>query len=117
MMELTRKQGAHITIPYKITISNTFATRLKGFMFRRKPIYREGMFIKPCKSIHTFFMFFPIDILILDGNHSIIYIKENMRPWTFIYPVKGGKAALELPKGTVQDFEINIGDKVVVKKK
>ena len=50
----------------KVLVASTFFERLKGLMFDRS-LGREydGMLIKHCNSIHTFFMNYKIDVLFL----------------------------------------------------
>ncbi|WP_280770409.1 DUF192 domain-containing protein [Salipaludibacillus daqingensis] len=92
--------------------ADTFATRLKGLMFRRKPIENEALWIKPCNSIHTCFMNFPIDVLFLDKNERIVHMIENLKPWRFVPPVAHSKSVLELPKGTIQQEGLQKGEKL-----
>jgi uncharacterized protein len=97
-------------LPIKIYRYDTFYKRLKGLMFQLRPIRDEGIFLIPCNSIHMFFMFFPIDVIFLNKDNQIVYLKENVRPWTFIPPIKQAKSALELPIGTIQKYQIAVGD-------
>ncbi|MGO4886408.1 DUF192 domain-containing protein [Anaerobacillus sp. MEB173] len=97
-----------------ITISNydTFFQRTKGLMFRFKPIVNEGIILSPCNSIHMFFMFFSIDVVFINANNEIVFVKEHVKPWTAIFPVKNAKAAIELPAGTISKYSIQKGDRI-----
>jgi len=101
-------------LPIKIEIYNTFLRRLRGLMFRLKPIVNEGILIDPCNSIHMFFMFFSIDVVFVNESGEIVHLKENVKPWSLIFPIKNAKAALELPVGTVERYGVGIGDRAVV---
>ena len=55
-----------------------------------------------------FFVFYPIDVLVLDSDKKIVEIKRNFKPFTFWSSSKKGKYLVELsPK-----YEFKIGDVV-----
>ena len=51
-------------------------------------------------SLHNFFVFYPIDVLILDENKKVVEIKENFKPFTFWNSKNKGKYLIELGKET-----------------
>jgi uncharacterized membrane protein (UPF0127 family) len=102
------------SIPILIYPYDTFFKRLKGLMLRVKPITNEGILLKPCNSIHMFFMFFSIDVVFLDKKNQILYFKERVKPWTFIFPVNNASSALELPAGTITKYSFQIGDTIEI---
>ncbi len=62
-------------------------------------------------AIHTFFVFYPIDVLWLDKNFKVVYKRESLKPFTFsAKPKKASKYIIELRKGKSRN--INIGDKL-----
>ena len=82
-----------------------------GLMFRK----RQNLVMEfPCErrvSLHMFFVFFPIDVLILDKDKRIVEIKRNLKPFTFWKSNKKGKYVVEMGfKGSY-----NIKDKVEIK--
>jgi uncharacterized membrane protein (UPF0127 family) len=97
------------TIPYSIKKANTFFSRLKGLMFRRKPLNLEGLWILPCNSIHMCFMFFPIDIVFLDKDYKVIKMVKSLKPWRIVAPVPKAYSVLELPLGTIDFFRLKEG--------
>lgn len=101
-------------LPIRILHYRSFWKRFRGLMFRFQPIENEGILIEPCNSVHMFFMFFPIDIALLNDRNEIVFIKEGLKPWTAVFPVKHARAALELPVGTVSRYGFGIGDQVEV---
>ncbi|MCU9613535.1 DUF192 domain-containing protein [Caldibacillus lycopersici] len=99
-------------IPIKIHMYHTFSKRLRGLMFRKKPLNAEGILLTPCNSIHMFFMYIAIDAVFLDNNDQIVYQKENVKPWTVILPKKNAVSVLELPVGTISTYSLRIGNKL-----
>lgn len=47
-------------------------------------------------SLHNFFVFYPLEILILDRNKKVIEVKKNFLPFTFYQPKKKGMFVVEL---------------------
>ncbi|MCI8567953.1 MAG: hypothetical protein HFG48_01385 [Bacilli bacterium] len=84
----------------------TFFDRLIGFMIKIEPISTGKRFPK-CNSIHTFFMFQPIDIIMTDKNHKIIKMYESLSTEKIILPKKNVYYTYELPLNTCKLFTIN----------
>lgn len=108
---MTNKQ---IQIPIKIIHANQFFHRLKGLMFRKKPIHEEALWIDPCNSIHMFFMNFAIDVLFLDQQNRVVRKIEHLKPWRVASPVKGARSVLEMPLGSIQRYKIETGDTILM---
>lgn len=75
---------------------------LSGMLFDFGREVRSGFWMK-----HTFL---PLDILFLDKKGRVIFIHEGMEPESLdiVIPPKKYRAALELPKGLVQDLLITL---------
>lgn len=78
----------------EITIADTYLKRLRGFMFYKEP-FVKALAIKPCNSIHTFFMRFNIDVLFLDSQMIVLRKEVNMAKNKVISPVKNSMYVLE----------------------
>lgn len=103
-------KGVLKSLPIEIEIYDTFLKRFIGLMFRFNPIQEKGVLLIPCNSIHMFFMFFPIDVIFLNEKNEIVSLKENVKPWSVVFPIKDAHAALELPSGTIKSFRLEIDD-------
>ena len=77
----------NLEIIAEIFIADTFIKRFLGYMFRKKPHY-EAILIKPCNSIHTFFMKFNIDVLFVNENMEVIKKIDSLKPGKIIMPQK-----------------------------
>ena len=84
----------------KIKEANSFMSRLKGLMFKKKKI-DYGLLLRNTNGIHTFFMFQSIDVILLDKDFNIIDSISDIKPWRVILPKKLVKHTLELPSGTI----------------
>jgi Uncharacterized ACR, COG1430 len=65
-------------------------------------------------GIHTFFMKYPIDIVILDLEDSVVYIFEDVKPFKFVFWNPKYKKVLELKSGYCKKFNIGIGTKILM---
>ncbi|ASK61823.1 hypothetical protein CFK37_06455 [Virgibacillus phasianinus] len=98
----------------QIKHANSFGKRLKGLLFYKEPITKEGLLIAPCNSVHMFFMRFPIDVVFLDQKNAVVKAIPNLKPWKMVAPVNGAYSALELPLGTIARNDIGEGDTIIL---
>jgi uncharacterized protein len=85
-----------------------------GLMFKTKLKKGETLTLELPKTkveIHTWFVFFPIDLFFLDENYQIIE-KASMVPWRIYLPKKNAKYLLEANKG---ELNIRMKDKLIFK--
>jgi uncharacterized protein len=71
---------------------------MRGLLGRDGLAQREGLLIKPCGSVHTFFMRFPIDVVFLDRELSVVAVRPDVPPWRTAR-ARGAKVVLELAAG------------------
>lgn len=90
----------------KIMICQTFYNRLIGFMFKIKKI-NYGLCFPKCNSIHTFFMFQTIDIIMTNKNNKILYLFPNLKPNRIIMPKKNVYYTYELPIDSIKKLKLN----------
>lgn len=64
-----------------IKFADTFFNRLIGLMGKSKLNSDEGLIIRPCNSIHTFFMKFNIDVVFVDSDFIIVDVYLDLAPW------------------------------------
>lgn len=98
------------TLLLKVSLANTFFTRARGLLFSPPLKENEGLWIKPCNSVHTFFMSYPIDVVFLDSQNRIMCINKSMPPWRTSRIVKGAKSVLEINSGAAEKLRLEIGD-------
>ena len=93
-----------ITIEVKQLHVTTF-----GLMGKDKayPIYFKTRF-----GIHTFFLKFPIDVVILDKEKRVVKLVERLTPNKFLVWNLKYNHVVELPVGTIKRKDIKLGEKV-----
>ena len=109
-MTMKNESTLYRTLPLTMIKANTFGKRLKGLMFRTRPLYEEALLITPCNAIHMCFMFFSIDVVFLSEQNEVVKVVQNLKPWRFVPHVKGAYSTLEMTKGAIERYEIKEGD-------
>ena len=91
--------------------AEAFFSRLRGLM--GKTITKdEGLLIRPCNSVHTFFMKMPIDVLFLNEDDVVIRKVSNMQQRRVSPIVRGAKYAIEGHPGVFDG--VAVGDTLTV---
>lgn len=104
----------NIVIATQVKVAKNFFTRTIGLLSRKSLSKEEGLVIKPCSSIHTFFMKFAIDVLFVNKKGQIIALYENVKPWRILPLHFTSSYVIELPAGMILDKNIDKGDVVRV---
>lgn len=76
--------------------------RMKGLLGKKYLGKSEALILKPCNSVHTFFMRFPIDVLFLDKNNRVVKAINSLKPFRVTPIYFTATLAIELPIGTIQ---------------
>ena len=58
------------------------------------------------------FVFYPIDIILLDENHEIIEMVEHLRPFATYFSKKKIKSFIELPAGSIKKYHLKFEAKL-----
>jgi len=71
----------------------------------------DGLWLKPCRSVHTWFMRYPIDVLFLNAAGDVLYA-TTLPPWRFSRWIAGAEGVLELQKGQNDRTGVRVGDRI-----
>lgn len=86
-----------------------------GLQFRSGLAEGEALHIKPCDSIHMFFMRFPIDAVFLAPDGRVTMIRANLRPWVgMVFSAPGAESVLEMEVGGAARQGISPGDYIEI---
>ena len=96
----------------RLEVTESAAEAAEGLLGREGLALDAGLLIRRCRSIHMFFMRFPIDAVFLDGEERIRRIVENLRPWRMAWCLRG-RHVLELPAGAAARLGLKKGQEVV----
>ncbi len=91
-------------------VADTFMTRLIGLMGAKGLGPGDGLWIRPCNSIHSFWMKFDFDAVFLDKNLRVVHLMSAMKPGGISKMVWEAKSVLELPAGIIAQTGTQLGD-------
>lgn len=97
----------------KLEVADTFFRRFRGLQFRRPLAPDEGLLLTPCRSIHTHWMRFPIDVAMLDREGFVLAVSANVRPWRIVRRVKDTQSIVESAAGMLAG-KIRVGARLEV---
>jgi uncharacterized membrane protein (UPF0127 family) len=93
-----------------VEVADTSMRRLLGLLGRRSLDRGEGLWIKPSSGVHTMGMQFPIDVIGLDKNFTVIRLWRNLVPYRMTSVSWSMCSVLELPSGRIAESGVQIGD-------
>ncbi len=85
---------------YRCFIAKGFLNKFRGLMLRRLPLPWDGIMLIGCRDIHTFFMFFEIDLVFVDKDLRVIEVKRGVKPWRVIFAPRETAHLLEFPSNS-----------------
>jgi uncharacterized membrane protein (UPF0127 family) len=106
--------GSGRVLASRLQVPRTPLGRALGLMFRAPLRAGEGMWIAPCRGIHTCFLSGRIDAVFLDREHRVLRVRERLAPWRAVPLVRGAHGVLELPAGTVAGVGLRPGDRLLI---
>ena len=90
----------------------SLAGRMKGLLGRQALPPGQGLWLKPCRQVHTWFMRYPIDVVFLDAELKVVAVQRRMRPWRVSPLFMRARSALELAAGRAEGVEA--GDRLKI---
>ncbi len=115
MMMVIVNETRGTTVADRAEIAASFWSRGKGLIGRKSLPEGYGLIIRPCGSIHMFFMAIPLDVLHLGRDGRVLRVLTGIKPWRLGPIVRGGKSVIELPAGTAARTRTVAGDTIVVR--
>jgi uncharacterized membrane protein (UPF0127 family) len=103
----------------ELAVADSHWSRLRGLLGTTEGDFRNGrgLWIHPCRGVHTLAMGFPIDVVYLDRAGTVVHVEHNLQPWRFS-PIRMQSASvLELPSHTAARTETVLGDSIEIQMK
>lgn len=100
----------------RLAVADSHWSRLCGLVGKSSSDFQQehGLWIVPCRGVHTLGMRFPIDVIYLTRDKVVLHLEPALPPWRFA-PVRFGAASvLELPEHTVRSTGTTIGDQLEI---
>jgi len=99
-----------------LSVAGTHWSRLRGLLGKDAAGFPagDGLWIVPCRGVHTLAMRFPIDVLYLDTNKLVVHVQQNLKPWRVARVSMRAASVLELPANTLKPSGTAIGDEIEI---
>ena len=102
------------TVAAAVAMAETPWQRFMGLMGKRELAADAGLCLRPCSSIHMFFMRISVDAAFLDKDGVVVRIYPSLRPWRVTRVVRKAKSCIELPAGTLAAAGVRVGDRLTL---
>ena len=108
-----RNATRNVELGRKVRFAASLLDRAIGLLLTAHLENGEGMYLSPCKSVHTFFMRYPIDVLFLDAEGTVLS-QDTLRPWRVSGWQAQSRGVLEFMEGTLAGTGTRVGDRITL---
>jgi uncharacterized protein len=112
-------QTRQLYLATDLVVADTHWSRLRGLLGLSESDFRNGcgLWIRPCRGVHTLAMRFPIDVVYLDQAGIVVHIESGLRPWRFAPVRLRATSVLEVPQNIVASTGTALGDRIEIRMK
>lgn len=96
-----------------VQTARTHRERTRGLLGTENIPRGGGLWIVPCRSIHSFGMRYEFDALFLDRHGKVVGVHPRFRKNRISRIFWSARGVLELPAGTIDRTSTWVGDEVV----
>lgn len=109
-------QTRQLYLATRLTVAQTHWSRLRGLLGISLDDFGNGggLWIRPCRGVHTLAMRFPIDVVYLNRAGTVVHVEHNLQPWRFSPVRMQAFSVLELPSHTVATTGTAPGDSIEI---
>jgi uncharacterized protein len=106
----------HAYLATRLAIAGTHWSRFRGLMCAEASSFQsgDGLWIVPCRGVHTFAMNFPIDVVYLDRSQMVVHVEEDLKPWRLARIKIRATSVIELPRQTLRETGTTLGDEIEI---
>lgn len=109
---LINAQSGEVIIA-RLQLATTFWQRFRGLQLRSSIGPDEGLLLTPCRSIHTHWMRFAIDVAMLDRDGIVLSILSDLGPWRVAPRIQGTYSIVEAAAGTLAR-RLQVGERTAI---
>ena len=109
-------QTRQVYLATALAFADTHWSRLRGLIGMTRDDFSNGrgLWIVPCHGVHSLGMSFPIDVVYLDRNWTVVHMASCLKPWRFAPIKRLAGSVLELPSETIRSTGTALGDKIEI---
>ena len=97
--------------------ADTFLSRSLGLLNRYALDADEGLWIEPCRAVHSFGMRFPIDVLFIDASGRIVGVVQDFEPMRLSRYYAAACGIIELQAGAAAFHNLALGERLSMRPK
>jgi uncharacterized membrane protein (UPF0127 family) len=98
-------------IAMRVSVAESARERMVGLLGRDSLESNEALWLQPCRSIHTFGMRFPVDVLFVDQAGCVVAVHREVGCARLLFSLRG-RTALEMQSGIALRHSIQVGDQL-----
>jgi uncharacterized membrane protein (UPF0127 family) len=100
----------------ELALADTHWSRLRGLLGTAEQDFHDGrgLWIVPCRGVHTLAMRFPIDVVYLSRAGTVVHVERELPPWRFAPVRMQAATVLELPSGKAVETSTAVGDRIEI---
>lgn len=93
-------------------VADHYLPRLVGLLGKTKRWAKlgRGLWIIPSRGVHSIGMLFPIDLVFLGKDRTVVHLEEHFRPFRVSRVSLRATSVLELPIHTIYRSKTQVGD-------
>jgi uncharacterized protein len=96
-----------------VRIATGFWGRFRGLMGTTCLPETEALFLTHCRSVHTCFMRYTLDLVYVDMEGRVTNTVSAIRPWRISFGERGSRHVLEMARGSILRHGIKPGDSLL----
>jgi len=97
-----------------VRVADTPLARLRGLLGKMRMRSDEAVWIVPSRGIHTFGLMFPIDVIFLDAQNTVLHMIENLGPLRVAGVRRQCASVLELPARSIYGSGTQVGHQLLI---
>lgn len=72
-------------VALKLLLAHTWLSRARGLLMRPRLRAQFGLWLHPCRAIHTIGLSYPIAVFFLDRNNRVVSVRTTVAPNRFAW--------------------------------
>lgn len=94
--------------------AHTHWTRLRGLLGTRGLPAGHGLWIRPCRQVHMFWMRYAIDVVFIDDDLRVCHVEAALQPWRVSPKIAAATSVIELPAGAADAHGLAVGQQLTI---
>ena len=114
LVAVRNETRAGILLGDRIGLANNMWTRLRGLLGYPALAPGQGLLLLPCKGVHMYGMKQSLDVAFLSREGQVVALYPDLRPGQRSGFHREAMQALELPVGTLDQTDTQVGDRLTI---